>query len=189
MAKKQIPKNIQDKFDKPLFKPGDAVFFSWLGTKQYGYVTKTKKSTWGIQYMVQSTEKVKYPCGIQIAGHRTQYEVGLIFFEETKKLTRAELETRINTPRTYTAVSVDTRRSADQSTDDVGSNGTDTNGNGAKTKQSRRKSGSSSPNDVVVSNTRVSDTNTKKRKNSRNTELDDAIEKQRNFLSGFIKKD
>lgn len=188
MAKKQIPKNIQDKFDKPLFKPGDAVFFSWLGTKQYGYVTKTKKSTWGTQYMVQSSQKVNYPCGIQIAGHRTQYEVGLIFFEETKKLGRDELESRINAPRTFTAISVDPRRTTNQSSDDARSNRTDTPNNDTTVKQSKRGSRSSSKNDDIISDTRVPDINTKKRKDS-SADLKSAIQRQRDFLSGFVKKD
>ncbi len=37
------------------------------------------------------------------------------------------------------------------------------------------------------SNTQVSKRNTKTRKNSNST-LDDAIEKQKNFLNGFVKK-
>lgn len=187
MAKKQIPKNIQDKFDKPLFKPGDAVFFSWLGQKQYGYVTKTKKASWGIQYMVQNAEKCSYPCGVQIAGHRTQYEVGYIFVNETKELSRAELETRINAPRTFTAVSIDTRRPTNQSKTDVGSNRANTNKTDRNATKRNRKE-SSSTNDDTSSNTRVSGIDTRKRKNSK-TELNDAIQKQRDFLNGFVKRD
>jgi hypothetical protein len=188
MAKKQVPKNIQEKFDKPLFKSGDAVFFSWLGQKQYGYVTKTKKSSWGIQYTVQNSEKRNYPCGIQIAGHRTQYDVGFIFFDETKKLSRQELETRINAPRTFTAISIDAGRTTNQSSDGVGLGGVNIGNNDTKIKQSRGKSRSSSKNDDNVSNTRMPDANTKKRKNSA-TDLDSAIQRQRDFLNGFVKKD
>lgn len=187
MAKKQVPKNIQDKFDKPLFKSGDAVFFSWLGQKQYGYVTKTKQSSWGIQYMVQNAEKRNYPCGIQINTHRTQYDVGYILFDETKALTREELESRINTPRTFTAVSIDTRRTTDQSKNDVGSNRADTSKTNRKTSGRYRK-GSSTSNNAESSNTGMPKVNTGKRKNSK-TELTDAIQKQRDFLSGFVKKD
>lgn len=187
MAKKQVPKNIQDKFDKPLFKSGDAVFFSWLGQKQYGYVTKTKQSSWGIQYMVQNAEKRNYPCGIQINTHRTQYDVGYILFEETKALSREELESRINTPRTFTEVSINTRRSTDQSKNDVRSNGTNTGKTNRKTTNQPRK-GSSTKNDVKSSNTGMPDINSSKRKNSK-TELTDAIQKQRDFLNGFVKRD
>ena len=186
MAKKQVPKNIQDKFDKPLFKLGDAVFFSWLGQKQYGYVTKTKKTSWGIQYTVQNAEKRNYPCGIQISGHRTQYDIGYIFFNETKELSTEELKHRINAPRTFTAVSVDTGRTTNQSKTNVGSNGTNTSNTDRKTKKSRKRS--STTNDDTPSNTRVSDINTGKRKNSK-TELNDAIQKQRDFLNGFVKRD
>jgi hypothetical protein len=186
MAKKQVPKNIQDKFDKPLFKSGDAVFFSWLGQKQYGYVTKTKQSSWGIQYMVQNAEKRSYPCGIQISGYRTHYEVGLIFFDETKKLSRNELESRINTPRPITEISIDTRRSTDQSKIDVGSNTTDTSNTDRKIKKSR--TGSSTKNDDTSGNSGMPIIDTGKRKNSK-TELTDAIQKQKDFLNGFVKRD
>ena len=185
MAKKQVPKNIQDKFDKPLFKSGDAVFFSWLGQKQYGYVTKTKKASWGIQYMVQNAEKCSYPCGVQISGHRTQYEVGYIFVNETRELSREELETRINTPRTFTAVSIDSGRTTNQGKIDVGGNRTDTDKTNRKT---TKRTGSGSTNDDTSSNTRVSGIDTRKRKNSK-TELTDAIQKQRDFLNGFVKRD
>ena len=110
MAKEKITDKLQAKFDKPHFQSGSAVFFSWLGQKQYGYVTKTKKASWGIQYMVQNAEKRSYPCGVQISGYKTQYEVGYIFVNETKELSRDVLETRINTPRTFTAVSVNVGR-------------------------------------------------------------------------------
>ena len=187
MAKKQVPKNIQDKFDKPLFKSGDAVFFSWLGQKQYGYVTKTKKASWGIQYMVQNAEKRSYPCGVQISGYKTQYEVGYIFVNETKELSRDVLETRINTPRTFTAVSVNVGRSTNQSKNDVRGNGADTDKISRKTTKRNRK-GSSSTNDDTSSNTGMPSINSGKRKNSK-TELNDAIQKQRDFLNGFVKRD
>jgi hypothetical protein len=187
MAKKQIDEKIQAKFDKPQFREGDAVFFSWIGQKQYGYVTKTKKVSWGIQYTVRNSEKRRYPCGIQISGQRTQYDIGCILFDETKKLTRKELESRIDTPRTFTAVSINTRRSENQSTDDVGSDTTNIGKTNRKTKQSKG-TGSSTKNVDIISDTGMPSVNTGKRKNSK-TELESAIEKQRNFLNGFIKKD
>lgn len=187
MAKKKISDKIQAKFDKPQFREGDAVFFSWIGQKQYGYVTKTKKVSWGIQYTVQNSEKRRYPCGIQIAGQRTQYDVGCILFDETKQLTKEELESRINTARTFTAVSVDSGRSANQSTDDVGGNAPNIGKANRKTKQSTR-TGSSTKNVDIIGDTGMPSVDSGKRKNSK-TELESAIEKQRNFLNGFVKKD
>ena len=187
MAKKQIPKSIQDKFDKPLFKSGDAVFFSWLGQKQYGYVTKTKKTNWGIQYMVQNSEKRSYPCGVQISGHRTQYDVGYIFVNETKELSREELETRINTPRTFTTITVNPGRATDQSKTNAGSDGSDINDTNTKISK-RTRTRSSTTNDIESSNTGMSSIDTGKRKHSK-TELNSAIQKQRDFLNGFVKKD
>ena len=86
MAKEKITDKLQAKFDKPHFQSGSAVFFSWLGSKKYGYVTAFKKTNWGIQYTVQSTTGTSYPCGISIDGTTTSYKVGVIYLEETKKL-------------------------------------------------------------------------------------------------------
>jgi hypothetical protein len=45
MAKKQIISDaLQKKFNKPQFQIGDAVFFSWLGQKQYGHVKQLKQN-------------------------------------------------------------------------------------------------------------------------------------------------
>lgn len=86
MAREKITEEFQTKFDKPHFQIGSAVFFSWLGTKNYGYVTAIKKAGWGIQYMVKSTSGTSYPCGLYYKGITTSYKVGIIYLEETKKL-------------------------------------------------------------------------------------------------------
>ena len=99
MAKQKITDAIQKKFDKPLFQPGAAVFFSWMGQKQCGYVTKFKKVGWGIQYTVQSVEKTNYPCGMEIQNEKTSYSVGYIFYETTKSIGQDELARRIETER------------------------------------------------------------------------------------------
>jgi hypothetical protein len=186
MAKKSlIPENIQKQFEKPQFREGDAVFFIWLGSKKYGYVTTFKKVNWGIQYTVES-EGVRYPCGIEIKTHKTAYTTGCIYADETRSLGQQEIVTRIQTghPSTYSELFIDTRRTTVQSTSKSGvskrvstkdSKGAESKGSGTKTKN------------VVQSSTNGnSERNRKKRGNS---ELNDAIEKQRNFLNGFVKKD
>jgi myo-inositol-1-phosphate synthase len=192
MTKKQkISDKLQAKFDKPQFRIGDAVFFSWLGQKQYGYVIRIKKNSWGVQYSVESCSGIKYPCGIQIQGQKTNYNTGYIFFEETKSLGDTELRKRIqNTPkhRRATTVSINSAGSKDESTIHNSNGGGDDANNDSKTRKTRKKRVSKS-NAVSSSTSRTDTDNTKKRKGVRNSELDAAIEKQRNFLSGFVKKE
>jgi hypothetical protein len=187
MAKKvQVSEAIQNKFNKPQFKIGDAVYFIWLGNKQYGYVRKTKQTSWGIQYTVESASGVKYPCGIQIQGQKTHYNTGYIFYDDTRSIGNDECIKRI-VPTTYTRVYTQPARTETKSGDDDKSSRRDASENSGKTKPAR-KTRSSKPNDVAPSTAGNGASNTGKRKNT-NTELDNAIEKQRNFLSGFVKKD
>jgi hypothetical protein len=191
MAKQKISDKLQAKFDKPQFQIGAAVFFSWLGTKQYGYVKKTKQSGWGTQYTVESPSGVKYPCGIQIQGQKTHYSTGYIIFEDTISIGQEELERRFqNTPKTVraTTVSIDYGRQDSESTVRNTTSGTDDAKDSGKAKTTRKKRSVKS--DVVPPSVGGDgNIDTKKRKVSSNKELDSAIEKQRNFLSGFVKKD
>jgi hypothetical protein len=189
MAKKQrVSEAIQNKFNKPQFKIGDAVHFSWLGQKKYGHVTKTKQTGWGIQYMVETNQKRRYPCGIQISNTKTQYDVGYIFFEETKTLGDLECTQRAAIQTAYTTViKQPIRTEIESGTDLKGSRRNDAKDNGAS--KPTRKERSSKPDANDAGTAGANRDNTTKRKNSANSELDSAIEKQRNFLSGFIKKD
>ena len=188
MAKKQqVSEAIQNKFNKPQFKPGDAVHFLWLGQKLYGYVTKTKQTGWGIQYMVETYQKRRYPCGIQIQGVKTAYHVGCIFFEETKQLGNAECAKRITAPATFNGVYEKPRSTEVKGGDDAKSSRRNDAKDTAEAKPTRKARSSKSDADVTGTKGANRD-NTTKRKNT-NTELDSAIEKQRNFLNGFIKPD
>jgi hypothetical protein len=189
MAKKQrVSEAIQNKFNKPQFKPGDAVHFHWLGQKLYGHVKKTKQTGWGIQYMVETYQKRRYPCGIQIAGYRTEYDTGYIFFEETRSIGDAECANRITSPATYIGVHEESSRTTGKSRNDAtSSRRNDAKDNGASNPTRKERSPKPDANDAGTAG--VNRDNTTKRKNSANSELDSAIEKQRNFLSGFIKKD
>jgi hypothetical protein len=117
MAKKQqAPDAIIKQFEKPQFNVDDAVFFTWLGAKKYGYVKTYKTSSWGIQYLVESND-TRYPCGISIKGHKTAYTTGCINIDETRSIGQDELTRRIQTGHssTYTELFTDTRRTEDES--------------------------------------------------------------------------
>lgn len=186
MAKKEIvPDNIQKQFNKVQFKPGEIVFFTWLGAKKYGYVKATKETNWGIQYTVEANN-TKYPCGIQIKGHKTAYTTGCIYADETRAYGTEELERRCQSGHksTYSEVIRESGRPKDESGSGNRNVRSVSDNASRKTKKHKAnnvgKAGSSNGNDGMQSN------NTKKRKNS---ELDTAIQRQRDFLNGFIKKD
>lgn len=185
MAKQKAPDTIQKQFNKIQYKLGEAVFFTWLGSKKYGYVTETKERNWGVQYTVDS-EGTKYPCGIQIKTHKTAYTTGCIDHDETRALGQQELVTRIRTghPSTYSEVFRDTGRPNNESRNNVATSKRVSTSNNTGTKSTRSKSKGK---DVVQSSSNgVCGNNTKKRENNN---LDDAIKKQRDFLNGFVKKD
>lgn len=185
MAKKElVPENIQKQFNKVQFKPGEIVFFTWLGTKKYGYVKAIKETNWGIQYTVEANN-TRYPCGIQIKGFKTAYTTGCIYVEETRSIGSDELTRRSQTgiKHAYSEVIRDTPRPKNESGGDNRNVGSVSNNASRKTKKPKanniRKNGSGNGNDGVQPN------NTTKRKNS---ELNSAIQRQRDFLNGFVKK-
>lgn len=188
MAKKQnIPDSIEKQFNKALFKLGEPVFFTWLGSKKYGYVNKHKQANWGTQYSVLSMGTT-YPCGIQIKEYKTSYHTGCIIFDETNRLGNDELKKRIDSgPSPYTTSEV--FRDTSRTTNEIASNNSNKrkSSNKSNTKTKSNSTGSNGvENDVQPSNNGVQQRDSKKRKN---TELDSAIQKQRNFLNGFVKKD
>ena len=194
MAKQKITDAIQKKFDKPLFQPGAAVFFSWMGQKQCGYVTKFKKVGWGIQYTVQSVEKTNYPCGMEIQNEKTSYSVGYIFYETTKSIGQDELARRIETERNQPksrpikTLSINTGGSAIKIAADSRESGSDPTSVVVEDTKPRSKRISTKV-DTKSSSTRNTASNPGKRKVAKPTELDVAIQKQRDFLNGFVKKD
>ena len=185
MAKQKVSDAIQKQFNKIQHKQGDAVFFTWLGSKKYGYVIRTKEVAWGIQYTVESDGR-RYPCGISIKAQTTTYTTGCIMHDETRSIGQQDLVKRIQNEYTgpNTSISADTGRSDSESRDidtiigDVSDTIDKTNTNS----QPRIKS----KNVVESGNTRMQPSNTRKRGDS---ELDDAIQRQRDFLNGFVKKD
>jgi len=189
MAKRQkISDKLQEKFNKPQFRIGDAVFFSWLGQKQYGHVLRIKQNSWGVQYTVESCEGLKYPCGIQIQNTKTDYSIGYIFYEDTRSLGNDEINKRINDIREAERISKNYRRPTIPSPINDTSSGIDNSSSNGTNPPTRKKRSSKS--DVVSSSaTRTSNDNPKKRKQVKNYELEDAIQRQKDFLNGFIKRD
>ena len=186
MAKKQlVPDNIQKQFNKPQFKPGDVVFFTWLGAKKYGYVKVFKEASWGIQYLVESDD-TRYPCGISIKGHKTTYTTGCIDTDETRAIGSDEIKRRIQTGHssTYSELFTDSRRtdneSGSESTNGKRISKKNTTTSTTTGTRSKTKDASKSSNDGVPNPT------TSKRKNSK---LESAVQRQRDFLNGFVKRD
>ena len=186
MAKKStIPDAIIKQFNKAQFKVDDVVFFTWLGTKKYGHVTKIKEASWGIQYFVESKDR-RYPCGVSIKGHKTTYTTGCINVEETRSIGSDEIKRRIQTGHssTYTELFTDTRRTEDESRSKSTSRKHVSTSNSKATKSTRSNTEGK---DVVKLGANGNTTGTRKKRGD--SELDDAIQRQRDFLNGFIKKD
>jgi hypothetical protein len=185
MSKKSnIPDNIQKQFEKPQFKIGDPVFFTWLGSKKYGYVTAFKTVGWGIQYTVEE-DNVRYPCGIEIKTHKTAYTTGYIRYDETRSIGRDEIIKRIQTGHssTYSELFIDTRRTEVQSRSEstIGKRISTQDTKGIKSTRSQSKG-----EDVVQSSSNGDTPRTRKKRG--NSKLDSAIQRQRDFLNGFISK-
>ena len=160
---KNTPKNIIKQFNRPQFKIGDYVYFTWLGSKQEGYVKKITTQNWGVQYLVVADDfgkTYKYPCGIDIKGYKTSYHIGCVLREESKKLLK------------------DKRRSINESRDDNKSWNRNVNGTSAKSTTIRNNG---TKNVDESSSTRICDSSTTKQQD--NTELKDAIQKQKDFLN------
>ena len=187
MAKKQVTSDkILNKFQKPQFAIGDVVFFCWLGQKQYGHVQKIKQTNWGIQYTVRNHQEVRYPCGISIQGQTTSYSIGYIYYDETKSKGQEELQRLYDAARTNECISGNAGGAKSQSGDD-GENG---RRNDSKDIVPVSDGGNNGRKHDVKSGTNGVPRNTKqKSKTTRNDSLETAIDRQRAFLNGFVKKD
>ena len=186
MAKQQlVPDDILKKFNKPQYKVGDPVYIIWLGMKKFGYVTAFKTVNWGIQYTVEA-DNHRYPCGISIKGQKTSYNTGCIMYDDTRSMGEQDIIKRIQTGdyRTNTEVFRDTRRSVSQSEVDNNDGGGLPSKDNGVVKPTRTRSKTK---DAAKPSAKGVRRNTANERG--NGELDNAIEKQRNFLNGFVKKD
>jgi hypothetical protein len=181
MAKKKVnlPAYVLKQFDKAMYKVGDKVIIRWLGQKKTGYVTKYYKRNWGMAYTVEVPEhetrtgqrdSTRYPCGIQIKEYSTDYKVGLILHEQTQDSWERESR-RVHEDTRSTTAKVKTSSGSDGNNDNSNNRKTPGSGNNATSKTSAK-----------LSSKRVHANNSKTRS------LDTAIDRQRDFLNGFVKK-
>ena len=181
MAKKKVklPAYVLKQFDKAMYKVGDEVMIRWLGQIKTGYVTKYYKRNWGMAYTVEVTElnpragqrsSTRYPCGIQIKEYSTDYKVGCILHEQTQESWKPGSR-RIHEDTRSTTAKVKTSSGSSRNNDNSNNRKTPGSGNDATSKASAKSSSK-----------RVHDNNSKKRS------LDTAIDRQRDFLNGFVKK-
>jgi len=165
MKKKKLPKYIQEKFKKQQFNIGDIVKWEFLGESGWGVVKKILKANEKITYMVK-TGKYTYPCGIQIKEYSSYY-AGSIDYETSKNRSNngkagvSTIETR-NDDKTRKRLS----GSISNTISNTGSNSRTTNDSG----------------NGVTNNIR---SNRKIKKSAENNELEQAIDKQKDFLRKF----
>ena len=178
MAKQKLPATIQKKFDRKLYKVGDYVYFDWLSEKQYGYITKVYKSSNTYMYMVQG-ENYRYPCGIQIKTYKYG-SAGYIIYEQTQDLGQDELKRRFESR----SVSRDSTRpiGTQPSKDEVRRNLTSTTNDEVL---QPRKSSKHAPKNVVKPSNTTNSKGTTKRGRKSYSKLDEAVQKQKEFLRKF----
>ena len=183
MAKKKskIPAYVLKQFNKAMYNVGDKVIIKWLGQIKTGYVTKAYESNFGYSYLVEVTESglkgrmesTRYPCGIRIKQYETDYNVGLVLHDRTQS---GDWPT---SQRIYENSRSD---EASQRNDNSGSRGYDDKDSGKNTK---RRASTTHKDVAKPSSTRKRTSNAK----ASSKDLDDAVNRQKNFLKGFVKKD
>ena len=165
MKKQKLPKYVQAIFRQPQFKVGDYVKFEFLGDHGWGYITRISKYNDKISYMVKGNG-YSYPCGIQVKGYSSYY-AGTIDFEASKNKRNHEVSrnTKIE------------KRNDNHSREQLSGS----NSNSISNERSRYKS----KNDIRSSDAENIQSNKTSRESTRNDELEDAIDKQKNFLRKF----
>ncbi len=182
MAKKKskIPAYVLKQFEKAMYKAGDKVIIKWLGQIKTGYVKSSKENNWGRSYMVEVEEKglkrndniTRYPCGIEIKGYRTQYDVGFIFHDRTQSR---------DWPKSITIYENSGSKEDSQRNNNTSSGGHDDSNSRKNTK---RRSSNTHKDVAKPSSTRKRTSNAE----ASSKDLNNAIDRQKDFLQGFIKK-
>lgn len=182
MAKKKnkIPAYVLKQFEKAMYKPGELVIIQWLGQIKTGYVKSSKENGWGRSYMVEVHEKglnpndyiTRYPCGIEIKGYRTQYDVGFILHDRTQSG---------DWPQSI-AIYENSGSEKDPQRNNNSSGGGNDDSNSRK--NTKRRSSNAHKDVVKPSSTRKRTSNA----NTSSKDLDNAIDRQKDFLKGFVKE-
>jgi len=178
MAKQKIPTAIQTKFNRKLYKVGDYVYFDWLSEKQYGYITKVYQSGSTNMYMVQGN-KYFYPCGVQIKTYKYG-SAGYIIHEQTEEFGQDELKRRFES-KTVSRDSTGPIRTQSSKAPVRGNVASTTNDEVLRPK---KPAANGTKNVVKSSNTTNSKATTNRGRKSY-SKLDEAIQKQKDFLRKF----
>ena len=176
--KNKIPAYVLKQFNKAVYKLGDEVIIKWLGQIKQGHVTKFKKNNWGISYTVDVSDEspkkenqiTRYPCGIQIKEYKTEYDVGLILHDRTQA----------GDFPADTGIYGYSGSGKNESRNDDSSIGGNDNGPSRKDAKSRKS--------VVTTTNTESGSARVRNSNTETRSLDKAIDRQRDFLNGFVKK-
>lgn len=188
MAKKkqQIPKYIQAKIKRPQYKVGDAVCIRWLGQIKYGIVERIYERNEEARYMVNAGG-TKYPCGIQIKEYRSPTaDAGFVINDSGE----SEESIRRKATTTNKRVVKNTGGTVIRNTDKGQVSGTDvsdTDSTDAGTQRSKTTSRKASNKPSTTGTKRTASKTKSTTKKSKSKKLDNAIQKQKDFLSGFTK--
>lgn len=179
--KQEVPKHIQAKFKKPQFKPGDFVCMTWLGEFIRGELIETYKTHEHVRYKIKAAG-FTYTCGIQIGDYKSEHtDYGVLLAGATTAEGIATAVVNENKGRRVLEESGRTDASISNQTTSVGS---DSNSNDrSNTTSTSRKS-----NATKNAANRSTSHDTKKKSKSvkrKNTELEQAIQRQKDFLNGF----
>jgi len=178
--KQQVPKYIQAKFKKPQFKPGDFVCMTWLGEFIRGELVETYKTHEHVRYKIKAAG-FTYTCGIQIGDYKSEHtDYGILLESETVRR-GVKPETA---DRTIHAESRRTNVSISNQTTSVGSD-SNSNDRSNTTSTSRKSNATKNAANRSTSNDTKKKSKSVKRKN---TELEQAVQRQKDFLNGFVKK-
>lgn len=186
--KQQIPKYIQAKIKRPQYKVGDAVCIRWLGQIKYGIVERIYERNEEARYMVNAGG-TKYPCGIQIKEYRSpNAEAGFVIHDSGESAESIRRKATTTNKRVVKNAGGTTVRNTDKG-QVSGTNVSDTDSADAGKSRPKTTSRKTSNKPGTTGSKRTASKTKSTARKSKNSELDSAIQKQKDFLSGFTKKE
>ena len=181
--KQDVPKHIQTKFQKPQYQVGDFVCITWLGGAQFGQIVDIDKKNEHVRYKVKSHNRY-YICGIQIGNYTSENtDYGILLADETERRGAAAIREKAVGRPIYEL----DRRPTSSVRNETAGIGQAVDDNNKPDATSRTRTNTVTKNSVKHGASLNSKTKSKltTRKTSK---LDAAVQKQRDFLSGFVKK-